>query len=372
MNLQSRSKRWLAVVEVAQVMTSGLVDGFEQYASIGREVDEQTQKTVIDGLYQLPLTAEADPVVEGEPLYEILGEVVAAMNGLECGPDFVAGLRRLDSALKAAGESLRVRTVDDDANLDEIISSLERAFLLSLIITLTSHHFLVDWEDKWQDHHQEYLAGLKASDRPHYVQINGLLPASSPGRGRVHVQHLHSALRAGTVLFVMGAPQQAVPHYPEFQSIIYSQWFAYMHAIWDEQFRARIAAHFSTPDAPLEKDDVLNDFFGDIRLIRNDYVHNKGIATNAVKCKLSLWCFKRGEPLDITAVQMLSLIELFPREALTIKPTARPTSTRTQVPGSVDLALKEAFVERTKKLKISMNAAADEAITMWLASKADD
>jgi hypothetical protein len=80
------------------------------------------------------------------------------------------------------------------------------------------------------------------------------------------VQHLHSALTAGTTVFIAGASVSNVDHYPELQSIVYSQWFAYMHAIWDEQFRQRIAAFFSTPEQPLEKNDVVNDFFGDIRL----------------------------------------------------------------------------------------------------------
>lgn len=84
--------------------------------------------------------------------------------------------------------------------------------------------------------------------------------------GRVHVQHLHSALTAGTTVFIAGASVSNVGHYPELQSIVYSQWFAYVHAIWDEQFRQRIAAFFSTPEQPLEKNDVVNDFFGDIRL----------------------------------------------------------------------------------------------------------
>jgi hypothetical protein len=122
------------------------------------------------------------------------------------------------------------------------------------------------------------------------------------------------------------------------QSIVYSQWFAYIHAIWDEQFRARIAAFFSTPEQPLEKNDITNDFFGDIRLIRHDFVHGKGIADEAVKVKLLKWGFVRGRPLNVTTEQMLSLVDLFPRDALMAKPTPRPSQNqnRNSVPGSMD------------------------------------
>ena len=158
---------------------------------------------------------------------------------------------------------------------------------------------------------------------------------------------------------------------PNFSSIVYSQWFAYMHAIWDEQFRQRIAAFFSTPEQPLEKNDVVNDFFGDIRLIRNDFVHRKGIADEATKAKRLNWGFVKDKPLDITTEQMLSLADLFPRDALMVKPTARPpqNQNRKNVPGSMDAALVDTFLAKVAELKIDKNDAIDDAFSRWLESK---
>ena len=78
---------------------------------------------------------------------------------------------------------------------------------------------------------------------------------------------------------VAGTSSARVDNYPELQSILYAQWFAYTHAIWDEQFRERIAAFFSTPVQPLEKNDVINDSFGDIPRIRNDFVPRRASQT---------------------------------------------------------------------------------------------
>jgi hypothetical protein len=131
----------------------------------------------------------------------------------------------------------------------------------------------------------------------------------------------------------------------------------------------RIAAFYSTPEQQLEKNDVVNDFFGDIRRIRNDFVHRKGIADEAVKVKLLKWGFVKGKPLDITTEQMLTLVDLFPREALKVKPTALPPQMRKNVPGSMDAVLVATFLAKVAELNVDKNDAIDDAFTLWLGSK---
>jgi hypothetical protein len=350
-NLQSLSKRWLAAADVAKAITAHLLKSEETYRVAGRPLPEQAQDVSIKGFHNLRLTAAADPIPADSPLHEVIANVVAALDGLKAGPDFRASLEAFDSALETAVATLRDWTGNEDSKIEEIVSELERAFLLSLIITLTSHTFVVQWDDKWQLHHQRFLAGKETVDLPHYVYINGLIPCDGPGAGRVHVQHLHSALTAGTSVWVAGGGRSDVDHYPEFQSIIYSQWFAYMHAIWDEQYRVRIAKYFDSSEERVRQRDVINDFFGDIRLIRNDFVHNKGIADEALNTRLLHWGFEEGKPLEITTEQMVSLIQLLPRDALVVKPTPQPASERKPAAGSMSPDLREDVLERIKDLK---------------------
>jgi len=197
----------------------------------------------------------------------------------------------------------------------------------------------------------------------------GSYPCDEPGPGRVHAQHIHSALVAGTTVWIAAGGKEDVDYYPEFQSIIYSQWFAYMHAIWDEQYRGRIAKFFDSPEERIRKRDVINDFFGDIRLIRNDYVHNKGIAHEAVNTRLLTWGFEKGKPLDVTTEQLVSLIDLFPRVELKVKPIPQPAGNRKNVPGSISPDVLDDVLEKLRELGTDKNDAIDEAFTMWLASK---
>jgi hypothetical protein len=165
MNLQSRSKRWLEAARLAKTITSGTLTSEAKLKAVGRPMPEQAQEVICKGgLHDLRLTVEADPVSPDTPLHEVLGGVVKALDGLTVGLEFRASLETLDAALGAAITSLSEWTADDESNIEEIVDELERAFLISLFITLTSHTFLSDWSEKWKQHHQRFLAGHEPND----------------------------------------------------------------------------------------------------------------------------------------------------------------------------------------------------------------
>jgi hypothetical protein len=256
-NVQSRSKRWLAAATLAKELTAGTLVLEENKREAGNPTNLQGHETFISAaLYELRLTAEADPILAGTPLHEVLGDVVDALNGLKLGADFQPSLQALDSALGKAISSLQDWTGDDDSRIEEIISELERAFLISLVITLTSHSHLSDRVEQWNQHHQRFLQNHEAKDLPHYLDIKTQIICPGPAPGRVHMQHLCSALHGDAKVFVAGAPASTLEHYPELQSIVYAQWFTYMHAIWDEQFRGRIARFFDDPAERVRRRDV--------------------------------------------------------------------------------------------------------------------
>lgn len=103
-------------------------------------------------------------------------------------------------------------------------------------------------------------------------------------------------------------PQQSVEHHPEIQAVVYAQWFAYAFTIWEEQFRSRLARYWdSQTDAKIRRSDILIDYFGGIRIIRNDVVHNKGICDESANTVVLQWGFVEGQPIEISAEQMISV-----------------------------------------------------------------
>jgi hypothetical protein len=133
--------------------------------------------------------------------------------------------------------------------------------------------------------------------------------------------------------------------------VAYAQWFSYAFALWEEQFRGRIASYFDQQvDEKIRKSDVLVDYFGDIRLIRNDFVHNKGICKESANLKVLKWDLVGGRPIEISAEQMMSLIDLFPRDELCNAPSPQPSSEMQRVPGKVDPHLLEDVQQRAHEM----------------------
>ena len=372
MDLQTRDKRWLATIKLTETIVRNTLVFEEGRRQAGNPIPEEGHQIFADAaVFEMRLVAEADPIPEDSDLHGVLGSLTQALQGIAIGPNFKVSLEDLLSALEVARAALEHWTGDGQEKIADIVDELERAFLISLIIALTSHGQLSDLVEKMREHHQDFLQGKQKHDVPHYLDIRTRLPVSGPGLGRVHMQHISSALNSGATVFVAGTAPTPVANYPELQSIVYAQWFAFMHAIWDEQFRGRLANHFDTPDRRVRRGDLLNDYFGDIRLIRNDFVHNKGLVDEAVNTRLLQWDFVRGEPLNITTGQMMSLIELFPREALSQPPEQVQVSSgkRTNPPGSIDPDLALAFIEKARKQKMDKGAAMDAAIQLWLADE---
>ncbi|WP_157886849.1 hypothetical protein [Hymenobacter sp. PAMC 26628] len=69
-----------------------------------------------------------------------------------------------------------------------------------------------------------------------------------------------------------------------------------IYSYWEDYYRGLVAI-----DLGIKKNELLSDIFGDIRLLRNSILHNRGIATSDLsKCKIITW-FTRGENIQIGA-----------------------------------------------------------------------
>lgn len=63
MNLQSRSKRWLAAANLAKTITGGTLKSEQAYRAAGRPMPEQAHEVCCKAaLDDLRLTVEADPI----------------------------------------------------------------------------------------------------------------------------------------------------------------------------------------------------------------------------------------------------------------------------------------------------------------------
>ncbi|MGY4646285.1 hypothetical protein ACVWWN_000081 [Mycobacterium sp. URHB0021] len=292
MYLQSRTKRWLQVLRTTQVELAQGRESIEMFLANAhrpgvRQISERDKRiTVVLPLDQIALTHESQPLTPGTWLAETLSGVIAAATDITYGDGFIDSVTALLSAIEQAIPALEAQETEPDSSVDEIVADLERALLVSLVVTLTAHGTILPKEGEWTSQHQRFLNGHR-DDLGHYLEVATLRFVDESAPGRVHMQHLVSASDAGMTTFAAGAAGVAsVDHHPEILAVSYAQWFAYIFAIWEEQFRGRLAEFWDDQwDSKIRRSDILVDYFGDIRLIRNDFVHNKGIcdeSANAV------------------------------------------------------------------------------------------
>ncbi|WP_234826641.1 hypothetical protein [Mycobacteroides abscessus] len=334
-----------------------------------RKISERDKSiTLVLPLDQIALTLESQPLAPDSWLAEVLGDVLSAVENMAYDHRFVECVESLLSAIQQAIPILEAQETEPDASVHEIVADLERALLVSLVLTLTSHREMLPREGEWAQEHQRFLNGHRDFDLGHYFEIRTFSFVDAPGPGRVHMQHIVSACDAGMTLYVAGAAEPGhVEHHPEMLAVTYAQWFAYIFAIWEEQFRDRLARFWDTQtDVKIRRSDILVDYFGDIRLIRNDFVHNKGICSESANVRVLQWNLVKGEPIEIDERQMGSLIAFFPKTDLQTPPIPRPSSGLKSVPGKVDAQLLEDVKARARELGMSENTVAESAFSRWL------
>ena len=85
----------------------------------------------------------------------------------------------------------------------------------------------------------------------------------------------------------------------------------FVYHLWDERFRGLLARERNVASRSIQID-----VFGDLRLIRNSLIHNRGIAATAVaKCKV-ITRFKPGDRIEFTKLDIHDLVREL-RRALT-------------------------------------------------------
>jgi hypothetical protein len=317
------------------------------------------------------MTLESQPLVPGSWLAAALNDVTTTLDNVDFGDGFIPSIAALSGAIDKAIAVLEERAIEPDESVDGIVADLERALLISIVGPLTAHNQILPLVDNWTNQHQRFLQGNISSDMGHYFAVRTLSCVEDPGPGRVHMQHLVSACDAGMTSFVAGAGQQSVEHHPEIQAVVYAQWFTYAFAIWEEQFRGRLAKYWdSQTDARIRRSDMLVDYFGDIRRIRNDFVHNKGICQESANTVVLQWRFVEGQPIEISVEQMISLIDLFPYDVLRAAPPPQQSAGLKSVPGRLDAQLLEDVKARARELGLSDNELNAAAYSSWLQANA--
>lgn len=262
------------------------------------------------------------------PFFEKLRWFCALEGGLSA-PELSNAFADLN---QAAAEARLLLSTDDRLEawtVDEVIADFQHEYRISLLSTMTANNALVNRLGAWQrmkgegknpgeflDVARQEFVSERSNSTVGMSALEGLLTAPA-------VVMTPATVSAGMQdLFSGGTP-------PALFRMSYAQWFTSVFASWDDVYRPRLAtAHGSDAEGnPWTKDDIRSTFFNDLRMIRNDLVHKKGICYQSADNGLIDWV-RRGELIAPTPRQMLSLLDLFPETELREAPTRAPSTTQ--------------------------------------------
>jgi hypothetical protein len=271
-----------------------------------------------------------------------------------------ADLSRIVPAIDVAIGAVRQMEPDSETAA-EVVDDLERDYLLSLAVTLTGQGTLAKTLTEWEQ-------GGKGD----YLDIASFRLVSEGGPGRLHMRDVHEATDAGITTCLIGKGFYSHDKYPEVQYMLYSQWFTYIYALWEESYRRRLAtAHgLDGEGTPWTRLDTRSPLFGDIRNIRNDVVHKHGVVDVSASNVLLNW-FSDGQKIEITLEQMMSLITIFPREELLTTPVRAQPGNPQNLPWSVSPELVDEVRQIASSRAMTRKRTRDignEALRLWIAS----
>lgn len=187
---------------------------------------------------------------------------------------------------------------------EQVVGELKEDFILTLTLTLTGHSRVLDLVQKWETESRKQVR-KSHSDRKDYYDFRTFELVSDDGPDRVHMERFRASIEAGMSTFVPGEGLVETEHTPPIQTALYGQWFTYIHSLWEDSYRSRLAqAYDPAPDGESWlAGDIRSQFFADIRNIRNDFVHSAGRAGRCLKNKI-ITGFEKGAPIkDVSVIE---------------------------------------------------------------------
>lgn len=268
----------------------------------------------------------------------------------------VQGLSEIDVLAGDAIDS--IDSLTDEEEVEQVVEEFETRYLATLATALSAHYTLA-----------QKLATRKPTDGE-YFDVGRYVFARDAAPGRVHSADLTKAMDSGAASLSIKRGMVSYERFPPIQIMTYGQWFAYIHAIWDEWYRPRLAAAYSRRlGEDFLKNDIKSAFMGELNKIRNDVIHNKSRVKQSATNKILNWATSDGL-VGMTTERMIGLRTMFPRDDLLTLPTHSAAPKSKNMPWTADIQLIDSVQRRLADLGLSkrqQKEIGDEMLRLWLA-----
>jgi hypothetical protein len=139
-----------------------------------------------------------------------------------------------------------------------------------------------------------------------------------------------------------------------------AQWISYVYSEWNDHYRDELAKVWDCSPR-----DFVDPFFGELAKIRNDFIHNSGVAKRTTANSKTLNWFAEGDQMFLTTAMYVDVLRHWPWDAITQQPKPIERK-RSQYKGQAPITLVDEVNQTAVTAGITPDAVIEEALTQWL------
>jgi hypothetical protein len=340
--VESRRQCFVVPLEV-------LVPGYKQF--------DQGFHLTVDALTNHVKDAwKSDRPPEESPLNAALEPVIRATGGFDFTQPAAPQVARFMEVVAEA----RINLANvGPATAQEVIDDIDKLLKVTVLIARVGHQGAMQIADK--EHQERNRAINKATDRAaQYLDLDTMLWVEIPSITTISLSVYLAMVDPGVptpqerLRLAPGETNQA-PILKQFAA----QWVVNVYTEWEEHYRGALATALNCDKAAIR-----SEYFADLGRMRQDYVHNRGIAGNSIRNKLLRW-YSKGEIMIPTHANYRQLLTDFPAEEL-LTPQPPPTANRQPITANADPELARQFEVVADQLSTTKDAALDQALAEWI------
>lgn len=360
MSTAEQAQRWQHVLDQATVpfemtinaMRSGGMESFPHGQAV--ELATATMSSPILGHWDV-----AEPAL-GSHLRAVIEPVVDAVRAIDPADlslDQITGV--LDMA-KEARQRL-YEGVEDTETAEEVVSEMISDLKAMVVTARLGHHGVMEllgkqWDERVTDFRKDRVGAT-----PQHFDVMVFQSTDEESATTIPFSELLAAVHPGVAGMQEYMEQFEVETQTPTQSQLAGRWVVTFFTEWELNYRHRLAQIHGCPDRA-----VRSTLMRDLGFMRNDYAHNRGIASSKQKkCKRLKW-FEPGQRMQPLQEHYQQLFEEFEkeREALAAAP-APYKSNKVELRGNVPQELVDSFNAVAAELSVGNDEALAAAVAAW-------
>jgi hypothetical protein len=359
--------RWLDVVQRMRDMIAATIpqaiDNIEYNLRIGSPNAEYNRRFAFSA-FTMPFSyaIAATPPRPGSEVEAAIQPLTTAVQTLLTDADVRAAMSGLERAMEACQAALELLVADPEpASLTELVEELRRTVKVSMLAAILGASGIVELADAEFEARLEELKYPPAKLRWVEPGREPVCVVGTPTETTVSIEEVYQSAAPGVQgMFQAMRGEVSPPRRTEVQRIQGAQWISFIFAEWNDHYRFELAKVWDYSHR-----DYVFPFFGDLAKIRNDYIHNGGVAKRSTaNCQILSW-FNEGEQMYLTSAMYNDVVEKWPWDELLRQPTPSPES-RTQFSGKAPLPLIDVVQRAAAAEGVKPDEVIEEALQLWL------